>query len=77
MTCKHCTLSKQQPHYGVYNFACLECCARLVLTTKPDKQKAASMLEAISRFDGAPARSDVLQRLKNAPETLQHKAGAG
>lgn len=47
---------------------CLGCCVRLVLSTRPDKGKAAVMLACIARHEDAPSRADVLaavaERLK-------------
>jgi hypothetical protein len=63
MTCQPCNLSKQQPKGGVYNFMCLNCCARLVLSAQPDKRLAMGMLEAIRRFDGPHGRAAILGRV--------------
>lgn len=65
MTCPCC-----QKGGGTYSFNCLDCCARLVLTTHPDKALAMSMLAAIERYrqkwsDGrAPKREDILGRMR-------------
>lgn len=45
---------------GVYDLKCLDCCARLVLSTHPDRRLAAAMLAAIERVPGAPDRAEVL-----------------
>ena len=60
MTCNNCTNASARPHWGGYSFDCVECCARLVLNTRPCKHKATAMLDAIARFRGAPKRSDIL-----------------
>lgn len=60
MTCRQCQTASARPHSGAYNFACVQCCARLVLSTHPNKQQAGVMLAAIARFDGAPSRKSVL-----------------
>ena len=58
--CKQCQVASVLPHCGVYSFACAQCCARLVATTRPDKAKAAAMLEAIARFKTSPHRSVIV-----------------
>lgn len=58
--CTQCHTASQRSHSGVYNFACAHCCARLVATTRPDRDKAAAMLAAIARFEKAPPRSEII-----------------
>lgn len=48
--CTACASSLRQPHSGAYRLHCLDCCARLVLSTRPSLEHAAGMLEAIRRF---------------------------
>jgi len=48
--CTACASSLQQSHSGAYRLHCLDCCARLVLSTRPSREHAAGMLEAIRRF---------------------------
>ncbi len=48
--CTACASSLHQPHSGAYRLHCLDCCARLVLSTRPSREHAAGMLEAIRRF---------------------------
>lgn len=59
-SCVQCHTASQRQHFCVYNFACVHCCSRLVLTTRPDRDKAAAMLEAIARFERAPPRSEII-----------------
>ena len=47
--CAACESSKRLPASGAYSMACVECCARLVLSTRPSREHAAGMLEAIRR----------------------------
>jgi len=61
MTCQQCESSKQRPHSGAYSFKCVECCSRLVLSARPDKRLAASMLAAIERFPDNPGRERILE----------------
>lgn len=66
MTCKQCTQSG-----GMYNLGCLECCARLVMSTRPSKPRAGAMLAAIARHRNAPEREKITERVAmlcgNAP----------
>lgn len=76
--CQLCEISekswkKQEPATGYppagrVQMQCLGCCVRLVLSTRPDKGKAAVMLACIARHEYAPSRADVLaavaERLK-------------
>ena len=48
--CTACASSLRQLHSGAYRLHCLDCCARLVLSTRPSREHAAGMLEAIRRF---------------------------
>lgn len=64
MTCKQCESSNGRRTHGAYNLNCLDCCARLVASTRPDKAKAAAMLHAIARNREAPKRADILARVK-------------
>lgn len=64
MTCSDCLNASTRPLWGGYAFACLECCARLVVSAHPSKPQAAVMLAAIARFPGAPSRSDILASAK-------------
>lgn len=50
---------------GLYDVKCLDCCVRLVMSTKPDKQLAAAMLQSIEMFPGAPKRSEILSKIKD------------
>ena len=64
MTCQQCESSKQRPHSGAYSFKCVECCCRLVLSTRPDKRLAASILAAIERFPENPGRDRILESVR-------------
>ena len=66
MTCKQCESSKQRPHSGAYSFKCVECCCRLVLSTRPDKRLAATMLAAIDRYPQNPGRERILESVRQA-----------
>ena len=79
MTCKQCESSKQRPHSGAYSFKCVACCCRLVLSARPDKRLAASMLAAIERFPGNPGRERILVSVAQAltkPHSAPTSAGS-
>ncbi len=48
---------------GLYRAGCVECCARLVLASRPSRALAAGMLAAVARFPQAPGRSEILARV--------------
>lgn len=50
---------------SVYDLTCLDCCARLVLSARPDKAKAGAMLAVIERMPGSPARAEVLEAVSS------------
>lgn len=66
MTCQACKSSAERPNTGAYNFRCLECCTRLVLSAYPSKPHAAAMLAAIDRFKENPGREQVLACVRRA-----------
>ena len=45
---------------------CLGCCARLVLSARPDKAQARAMLKAIELSGAAPSRAEVLAAVASA-----------
>jgi hypothetical protein len=47
---------------GIYNMACLDCCARLVLTARPSKIEANKLLHYLQRASKF-TRAEVLKRL--------------
>ena len=59
--CPACELSERQPLSGVYQFTCVSCCARLVMSAHPDKRQANAMLAAIARYKHAPGRDTILE----------------
>jgi hypothetical protein len=60
MTCTACQAHATNPLSGQYQFGCLSCCTRLVISTRPNKAAAAGMLAAIARFPGNPGREQIL-----------------
>lgn len=48
-------------HGAVYRLAeCVICCATLVMSARPSKERAQAMLAHISRVRGAPERKEIL-----------------
>jgi len=47
---------------GIYNMACLDCCARLVLTARPSKSEANKLLYYLQRASKF-TRAQVLKRV--------------
>lgn len=68
MTCAACNAASTHRHSGRYALGCLDCCARLVLSTHPGKAQAAAMLAVIERHRDAPSRKDVLSRVREMLE---------
>lgn len=56
-----CILPHTEPS-GRFDLHCLQCCVRLVESTRPRKDLAALMLEAIQR-NGGPERSEILKSI--------------
>lgn len=72
MTCPACESSRQRRHSGAYHLACLECCARLVASTYPNRQAAAAMIvvvkRSIARFAPTFGPADVTERARQILE---------
>ena len=62
--CDACTSSKEQRWYGVYDATCPACCARLVISARPNKRFQEAMLAAIAMQKGAPEREQILEHIK-------------
>ena len=66
MTCPSCKKHSMNALSGAYHFGCLDCCTRLVLSTRPNKAAAAGMLEAIARYPQNPGRERILESVRQA-----------
>ncbi len=64
MTCAACESSKEQRWHGVYDTTCIACCARLVISARPNKRFQEAMLAAIAMQKGAPERAQILDYIK-------------
>jgi len=68
MDCNPCKQRQQSKRLGgQYALSCLSCCADLVISTRPDKKKAAAMLDVIERF-GKFGRAQVLEFVRQSVE---------
>lgn len=61
LACPACESAAKKPLSGIYQFTCVQCCARLVLTAHPNKRQASALLAAILRFNQAPGRAEILE----------------
>lgn len=66
MTCEECQKAEASRHHGVYLLTCVQCCARLVVSARPNKAHQEAMLIVIARTHGAPSRQRVLDCIKEA-----------
>lgn len=66
MTCAACASVQSGRLGGRYDFRCVQCCARLVISARPLKHAQWAMLAAIARTPGAPSRQAVLDAVKVA-----------
>jgi hypothetical protein len=58
-----------RPFGGEYHMDCLQCSARLVLSVRPNRAAAMSMLECVRRW-GKYGREEVLAEVKKLKEIL-------
>lgn len=65
MTCPQCEKAARSPRSGDYRASCLDCCARLVRSARPDQRMAAALLAAVVRLPGSPNRNDVLNHMRS------------
>lgn len=49
MTCPACHAFAVNHHSGRYRMECLQCCARLLASTRPNRHAAAGMMTVIRR----------------------------
>lgn len=70
--CRACESSGQRLPGGQYRMQCLECCARLVASTYPNRQAAAAMMvvvkRSIARFAPTFGPADVTERARQMLE---------
>jgi hypothetical protein len=63
--CEHCKKACVNEWHGGYDFGCVECCARLVISARPNKRLQESMLAAISGYAKSPSRGSIIDCIKN------------
>lgn len=63
--CRDCSMAELSKWHGSGRFQCARCCARLVLSTRPDVRKRDAMMSAIARFKGAATRKDIVAEIRN------------
>lgn len=70
--CSACESFGRRPSGGQYRMQCLECCARLVASTYPNRQAAAAMMVVvkrnIARFAPTFGPADVTERARQMLE---------
>jgi hypothetical protein len=64
MTCDCCLRAQANPLTGWFNLRCLDCCCRLIESTRPSVEQRELAFEAIARDRQAPTRSAIVARLK-------------
>ena len=64
MTCDCCLRAQTNPLTGWFNLRCLDCCCRLIESTRPSVEQRELAFEAIARMPGAPSRRAIAARLK-------------
>ena len=62
--CKECKQAAIDKHHGGGLMQCLACCARLVISARPNKRFQEAMLAAIAMQKGAPERAQILEYIK-------------
>ena len=66
--CPQCAAATSMTHSGDYRASCIECCARLMRSARPNRRMASVLLAAIARLPGAPDRADILAHMKKTKE---------
>jgi hypothetical protein len=64
--CPACTLIQTRALCGAYNLRCVRCCARLVMSARPNRKAQEGMLACITRRPENPAQAEILQAIKEA-----------
>ena len=62
--CNECAKAKNNRLHGIYQVSCVGCCARLVISARPDKRQQLAILDFIARHEEAPSRADILECVK-------------
>jgi len=62
--CNECNKAKNNRLHGTYVRGCVRCCARLVISARPDKRQQLAILDFIERSKDAPSRAKILECVK-------------
>ena len=71
--CKSCEAASRNHFSGLFNSACLMCCARLLATTRPQSPQAAAMLAVIQRDMQRKPAGFTLEQVKAAASSILTK----
>jgi len=63
--CEECVAAASLPFHGIYNFSCLCCCARLVVSARPERNQQEAMFASIAKCEIAPKREEIIDYMKN------------
>jgi hypothetical protein len=63
--CHACALVQTRALCGAYNLRCVRCCARLVMSARPNRKAQEAMLLCITRRKENPQQSDILKAIKD------------
>lgn len=66
--CRDCSMAEMDKWHGSGRFQCAGCCARLVISARPDRRRQEAMLETIRRFKGSPSRQEVISEIAKRAE---------
>ena len=64
MTCESCATRTANPLSGLYHRDCLDCCAHLVMSSRPSRRQQESMLQLVCFGMPKDWREKVLRRMK-------------
>lgn len=70
-SCRACQATQARPHCGAYNMRCVKCCARLVVSARPNRNAQEAMLACITRRPSNPTKPEVIQAIKD--HATQHQ----
>ena len=62
--CKACEQHRANAWSGAYFMRCVQCCARLVISARPNRLAQEAMLLCITRRQGNPSKADIINTIK-------------
>ena len=63
--CAACSIVKARALCGAYNLRCVRCCARLVMSARPNRKAQEAMLACITRRPENPNQTDIMKAIKD------------